>query len=178
MKKRAVPIPRRAPAADSILDQFPANKFGPTGAIDLETVERLLLRNFGPLFPPREFPFRTVVADNIYLEVSPDFVRGAILTDPVLSAPSYHADIFDCDDYVWYLKTKLSLFAANNRLAAPLAVGTLLTVKHAFSFCIASGSQLFLINTQSDQVEVCGDKTLFAQCLSLGPSNSIQSIYI
>ena len=138
----------------------------------------ILSNNLELLMSAAEFPIRTIVADETYLETPPDFVRDAIMTDPVLSPSNYHADIFDCDDYVQYLKTKLSLYAASNHLPAPLAVGYICTTNHAFTLCIGPNAQLFLINTQSDDHAITGDRETFRQFLSLRPDNRITCIYI
>ena len=138
----------------------------------------ILSNSLGRLVSPDDFLNRTILADNNYLETPPDFVLNAILTDPVLSPQSYHADIFDCDDYVQYLKTKMSLYAAANLLPAPLAVGYLLTTEHAFSFCIGPGSQLFLINTQSTGHDITSDLATFSSFLNLKPGNTINIIYL
>ncbi len=152
--------------------------FADAGLISNSRLFNILSNLLGPLMPAAEFPIRTTLADTEYLETAPDFVVAAIVTDPVLSAQSYHADIFDCDDFVLYLKTKLSLYAASNRLRAPLAVGYLFTTNHAFNFCIDVGSKLFLINTQSDDHAVTGDPAAFSQFLSIGPGNRITTVYI
>lgn len=131
-----------------------------------------------PLINSSEFRQRTILADTIYLETSPKFVLDAILTDPILSPQKYHADIFDCDDYVQYLKTKLSLYAASNNLQAPLAVGYLFTTEHAFTLCIAPGSNLFIINTQSTDHGITNDTSSFLNFLAIRPGNSITAIYI
>jgi hypothetical protein len=141
-------------------------------------VLNILSNLLGPLMPVAEFQYRTTLADNEYLETEPGFVVSAIVTDPILSVQSYHAEIFDCDDYVLYLKTKLSLYAASNRFSAPLAVGYLFTTNHAFNFCIGSSSILHLINTQSESHPVTCDPTTFSNFLSIGPSNRITTIYI
>jgi hypothetical protein len=138
----------------------------------------ILSNTVGPLIPAAEFPIRTVVADDTYLETPPEFVVDAIRTDPVLSPASYQANIFDCDDYVQYLKTKLSLYAATNHLPAPLAVGYLCTNDHAFTVCIGPNTQLFLINTQSDDHLFTGDPATFRQFLSLRPGNGIIFVYM
>jgi hypothetical protein len=152
--------------------------FANAAAIGNSGVLNILSYYFSPLMPTSEFRIRTIIADNDYLEVPPDFVRNAIVTDPILSPQSYHADIFDCDDYVQYLKTKMSLYAATNRLPAPLAVGYLFTKAHAFSFCIGHPAKLYLINTQSDAVAINDDASSFRQFLSLRPDNNITGIYI
>ena len=152
--------------------------FKDAGLMSNGRVFNIISNVLGPLMPPAEFQIRTTLADNEYLETTPEFVVSSIVADPVLSVQSYHAEIFDCDDYVLYLKTKLSLYAASNLLSAPLAVGYLFTDNHAFTFCISSGSVLFLINTQSADHAVTGDPATFVEFLSLGPGNRITTIYI
>lgn len=186
-KQKKRPTPQRrpvAPAGDNTNSPAPVVPVGIVGAladaapIDIDGVMNILAGSIRPLMPANEFRPRTIIADNRYLQVPPDFVRNAIVTDPILSAQNYHADIFDCDDYVQYLKTKMSLYATTNRLQSPLAVGYMLTTVHAFSYCIGPGSRLYLINTQSDTVLVTGDQATFRQFLSLRPDNQITCIYI
>ena len=152
--------------------------FATASPLSKMTVMTILSNTVGPLMPASEFAIRTVVADDTYLETPPDFVLNAIVTDPVLSPSNYHADIFDCDDYVQYLKTKLSLYAAANHLSAPLAVGYLCTTYHAFTLCIGPNGQLVLINTQSTDHAITSDPAAFAQFLSLRPDNEIICIYL
>jgi len=174
---RAPAGPATAPAGPPAVP--PAS--GPFADADLISNGRALniMSNvFGPLMSLAEFPIRTILADLAYLETPPGFVVQAIVTDPILSPQNYHAEIFDCDDYVQYLKTKLSLYAASNRLPAPLAVGYLLTTEHAFTICFGPASQPFLINTQSMDHAVAGDPMTFRQFLSLRPGNSITAIYM
>ena len=154
------------------------SSFTDAGLISNGRALTILGNVLGPLMPKSEFPVRTTLADTEYLETDPQFVISTIVTDPILSAQSYHADIFDCDDYALYLKTKCSLYAASNRLPAPLAVGYLFTTKHAFNFCLAAGSALFLINTQSEAHAVTGDPATFGRFLSIGPGNGIAAIYL
>jgi hypothetical protein len=180
---------KKESCADASLPPFGSGRQMPDSIASISSFEdadlisngrllNILNNDLGPLMTATEFPLRTTLADNEYLETSPEFVIATIITDPILSAQSYHADIFDCDDYVLYLKTKLSLYAACNQLRAPLAVGYLFTTIHAFTFCIGAGSQLFLINTQSSDHAVTGDPLTFGQFISLGPGNKITTIYI
>ena len=150
-----------------------------TGAsVDSLNMLNILSHHFARLMPANQFRPRTVIADDNYLEVDPAFVRQAIVTDPVLSAQRYHANVFDCDDYVQFLKTKMSLYAATQRLRSPLAVGYIFTVVHAFSLCVGPRMQLHLINTQSADIAVTHNAATFAEFLSLAPSNYITAIYI
>lgn len=144
------------------------------------TVLTILANQLSGLTPADQFQLRTVVSDNAYHAVSLDFVRTAIVTDQVLSPASYHADVFDCDDYVQYLKTKMSIYAAVNKLACPLAVGYVLTVLHAFTICITEQGNLVLINTQSPTggAPFETNPALFQLFLQATPQNPITSIYI
>ena len=180
-------IPRsvRAPAGDGRgLPQFPPS-FPPTGllagaaVITEPTVRNIFSNVFSEIIPPEEFLIRTIVADNRYLETSAEFVLDSISTDPIISNSSnYLQEIFDCDDYVQFLKTKMGIYAATNHLPAPLAVGYILTEEHAFSFCIGPGSVVSLINTQSDSHAVTSDKDSFATFLQLHRRNIVQTIYL
>ncbi|HYE17380.1 MAG TPA: hypothetical protein VEA69_02990 [Tepidisphaeraceae bacterium] len=139
----------------------------------------LLFNVFGQLVPsPGEFAARCQIADTTYLGVSAEFVRQAILTDPVLAPVNYVNDLFDCDDYVQYLRTRMALLGANRRLAAPLAVGFILTAEHAFNFCVGPTGQLTLINTQSDDRAVVSDPSAFAAFMWVSNANRVQSIYV
>jgi hypothetical protein len=177
-KIRRAPVGGGGSRSGSLVSAADAGPFATARLITNTVVLNILKNGLGPLIPPAEFPIRTILADNAYLETPPEFVLNAITTDPILSPESYHADIFDCDDYVQYLKTKLSLFAASNRLQAPLAVGYVFTTEHAFTVCIGGESQLFLINTQSTDHAVTGNPTLFRQFLALRSGNSITAIYL
>ncbi len=141
-------------------------------------VQTIISYYFGPLIPAAEFPFRVILADEAYLAVSPEWVRNCILNDPVLVPQNYQNNVFDCDDYVQHVKTRMSLYAAACRLAAPLAVGYLFTKVHAFSFCINPARELFLIDTQSDAKAITHDATAFPAFLTWSPGNPITHIYI
>jgi hypothetical protein len=180
-KKRAGRKPvtrtlRQAPG--TVLDNAPAAPFETPRIIDNDQVQTIISNYFGRLMPSDEFLIRTIIADEKYITVSEGWVRNSILTDPVLAPGSYQKDVFDCDDYVQYLKTKMSLYAARCRLSAPLAVGYLFTTAHAFSLCINPDSELFLINTQSDAKALTKDRDSFSEFMSLRPDNIITSIYI
>lgn len=157
---------------------LPAAQFETPRIIDNDQVLTIISNCFGRLVPPDEFPLRTIIADEKYIAVSEGWVRNSILTDPVLASERYQKDVFDCDDYVQYLKTKMSLYAATCRLSAPLAVGYVFTAAHAFSFCINPDSELFLINTQSDTKALTKDRDSFPGFMSLRPDNPITTIYI
>lgn len=146
---------------------------------DQPTVAGILSNLLGPLVPGGEFPLRTIIADRYYCGLSPGFALNAILTDPVLSSPSsYQPDIFDCDDYVLHLKTKLGLYAATQRLPAPPAIGYVFTTDHALSFCVDDAGVLFLINTQSANHAIVSDPADFATFLELYPANPITCIHL
>lgn len=143
------------------------------------TVVTILDNTLGNLMPAVDFRMRTIIADNRYCAVSPGFILQTILTDPVLATPqAYASELFDCDDYVQYLKVRLSEYAAAQQLPAPLAVGYLFTTLHAFSFCIGDGAELFLINTQSEDHAVINDPALYAAFLDLSANNPITCIYL
>ena len=199
------PSPGKAPtrrASPPILPSAPAGEGGapagpfvvtpPTGLLadattfNVGQAASILSNSFYGLIPNSEFAMRTILADDIYLYTPVDFVLDSINTDPILSTKEHYVpEIFDCDDYVQMLKTKMSLYAASNHVPAPLAVGYLLTSLHAFSFCISQGSILTLINTQSDTHATTSDRSAFRGFLSLGviipntnQPNIIQTVYL
>lgn len=165
-------------ASAAVLLNSPASPFEAPLIISIDQVQNILSYYFGGLVPPVEFQLRMIIADEAYITVSPGWVRNSILTDPVLAPRNYQNDVFDCDDYVQYLKTKMSLYAVTSHLSAPLAVGYVFTRAHAFSFCINPASEVFLINTQSDAKAVTNDRDSFSEFLSLRPDNPIITIYI
>jgi hypothetical protein len=165
-------------ASGTVLFDLPAAPFETPRIIDNDQVQTIISNYFGGLIPSNEFLIRTIIADEKYITVSEGWVRNSILTDPVLAPGSYQKDVFDCDDYVQYLKTKMGLYAARCHLSAPLAVGYLFTTDHAFSICINPDSELFLINTQSDTKALTKDRDSFSEFMSLRPDNTITSIYI
>lgn len=124
----------------------------------------------------------TLVADNNYLTLKDAaWLQNFVITDPHLAPAKYRYDIFDCDDYVMYLKTKSSLFAANTSgFNYPLAVGFLLTVKHAFNFGITDDGSLFVLNTQSSTRDflLFDDAQVMSSFLALSTTNPIKFIYI
>jgi hypothetical protein len=161
-------------------EDSPAVTFdSPPPIISSNQVQNILSYYFSALIPPNEFAIRTIIADGSYITVPPGWVRNCIVADPILAPENYVNDVFDCDDYVQYLKTKVSLYAASKKFPAPIAVGYLFTKIHAFSFCIDPSSQLYLINTQSTTRPVNGDRDLFPQFLAFHPNdNPLTAIYI
>lgn len=146
--------------------------------IDQSTMANVLRYYFQALVIPAEFPIRVDIVDDQYLPVSPGPIVTAILNDPILAPSSYINDVFDCDDYVMYLRTKLALYAQQNHAPAPFALGIILTRVHAFNFCIDAQKQPFLIDTQSSTKPVTGDPQQFGSFLGLSAANSVRLIYI
>src|SRR5262245_50727730 len=124
--------------ANPFAGAFPTDSTSPTfdypPVIANDQVLNILSYYFSKLIPAEEFLLRTIIADESYLTVPPPWVRNCILTDPILAPKKYQKEVFDCDDYVQYLKTKMDLYAAAKQFPAPIAVGYLLTKIHAFSF--------------------------------------------
>jgi hypothetical protein len=141
------------------------------------TVLNILHSGFSQLIG-EDFPKLTIIADDNYSTVGRDWVIDAITTDPILSPSHYVNNVFDCDDYVLYLKTKISLYAQSNKLKSPLALGFIMTNRHAFNFCIDDNRDTHIINTQSDDKASTSDPGSFKAFLNLTGSNSIQLIYI
>lgn len=141
----------------------------------------ILRSNFRNFIPDNIFNLVTMVSDSSYLPVEANWLREMAIHDPILAPSKYRRDIFDCDDYVLYLKTKVGLYAANTPvLTKPLAVGYILTQLHAFNFGVDENNGLYILNTQSELREFIFPKTP-EQCshfLGLSSNNSITYIYI
>lgn len=138
----------------------------------------LLQNAFGALVDQDFFDRQLIISDTAYRTVNSGFVVNAVVTDPVLSPARYRADVFDCDDYVFFLKVKFALLAAANKLDEPLAIGCLLTRRHAFSFCLDEGQRVVLVNTQSDDHAVTSTPETFGDFLELSPQNPIRLVYL
>jgi hypothetical protein len=111
----------------------------------------------------------------------PGWLRNMVLHEPILSPERYRRDIFDCDDYVMFLKTRVSLFAANKKeFISPIAMGFLLTRIHAFNFAILDNNSVYLLNTQSDQVDslIPQNPQQAADFLDLKSNNPLKFIYL
>jgi hypothetical protein len=146
-------------------------------------VDTILAHYFYNFVPPDSqdestYLIRRNIADTSYLTVSPVWVRNVILADPVLAPARYKYDLFDCDDYVQYLKVRMAMFAAAKQFPAPIALGYLLTKEHAFNFCISHERALWLINTQSDDKPMTDNPETFVEFLRLRASNPLLTIYI
>jgi hypothetical protein len=139
-------------------------------------MENTLCYFFGDLVGP-EFPNRMIVADDTYEAADLGWVVDSIRTDPVLAIERYRSDVFDCDDYALYLKTKVGLYA-QGVLLHPLAVGFLFTQRHAFNFSVGDGQALSVIDTQSADRRTEGDRSRFESFLGTSRDNIIQFIYI
>lgn len=148
------------------------------GIIARSAADNILVSAFGDLVSQGEYSQRVILGDDRYVLVEPAWVLESITTDPVLSPDRYARDVFDCDDYVIYLKSKIGLFAQNSKAPAPFAVGYIFTTRHAFNFCIDPESALHVINTQSEDRATCSRSDQYQAFLRLGASNYIQSIYL
>lgn len=153
----------------------------PTETINRQVMYNVLWHYFNVLVVDGTFNIRTIIADSSYLPVNPTWLYNMVVADPILAPARYRKDIFDCDDYVLHVKTTVSLFSANDpEIKRPLAVGSILTTRHAFNFGIANNHKLFILNTQSDNrtpvfpssAEHC------AELLDLSIQNHIQLIYL
>jgi hypothetical protein len=114
---------------------------------------------------------------------SPDApsIQNIIISDPILLPEKYRRDIFDCDDYVGYLKTKMNLLAANTAgQTRPFAFGFIITSTHAYNFGIATNKKLFVLNTQSDHHDFLypDSSNQLGLFLKLNAQNQIKLIYI
>lgn len=143
---------------------------------------QILKNYFGGFVAPPVFPAITVIADNSYSTMpNPDWLRNMVLHEPILSPARYRRDIFDCDDYVMFLKTRVSLFAANKgEFTSPIAMGFLLTRIHAFNFALLDNNSLYLLNTQSNTVDflIPQDAQQAANFLGLSANNPLKFIYL
>jgi len=92
-----------------------------------------------------------VVDRNDYRGVTKDWVLDYIRGDAIISSGPKpgNPEIFDCDDFVMYLKTQLALYAFSNQLLHPLAVGVIMMPQHALSFCIEAPNIAHLIDAHS-----------------------------
>jgi hypothetical protein len=123
--------------------------------------------------------FPVVIVDNRYQPVQADWIKAAIETDAVLVRKPYTNDVFDCDDYAFYLKTKFALVAQQKNVPAPFALGVLVTRLHAFNFCFEPDATLHLINTQADGAPSTSNEAAFPSFLELTlPGNRVELIYI
>lgn len=146
--------------------------------ISSTSVSNLLFGIFSQYVPPGELQARTVIADDEYLPVPLDMVMASITSDPILAPERYRRNVFDCDDYVMHMKTKLGLFAQTNKLIAPLAFGFILTTVHAYNFGLDPSGTIFIVNTQSSDRPVQTDPNLFGVFLNLSNKNIVRLIYI
>jgi hypothetical protein len=149
--------------------------------ITANSVYNILRSYFGTLIPESIFNLITIISDTSYLTANGNWLRDMVLNDPILAPERYRRDVFDCDDYVLYVKTKVGLYAANTpTITRPLAVGYILTNLHAFNFGIDDNNQLYILNTQSEQRDIISPQSA-EQCASflcLATNNSIKHIYI
>ena len=142
--------------------------------LSFTSVQQLLHSVFDAMTPTPPI----VVVDEQYSTVEPDTVLASITADPILASSSFRQNVFDCDDYVLYLRTKVALFASRTGLPAPLAVGYLITAEHAFNFCIDPAQRITLIDTQSNTVPSTNDPAEFTSFLNLTPGNTLALVYI
>jgi hypothetical protein len=149
--------------------------------ISAETVFTILSNKLEQFTPNNTFSIMAIIADEGYVTVPPNWLRDTVLHEAILSPSKYRRDIFDCDDYVMFLKTKISLYAANKKeFNRPIAAGFLLTQIHAFNFGITDENKLFILNTQSADVDLIIDPLPgeCAQFLDIAENNLIKFIYI
>jgi hypothetical protein len=171
-RRRTPRLKRRKEAA------LPPGALVPPVLLTRESIQNVIRNTFSDWVPAEQLRFLSVVSDNVYVGADLVWLMGMILHDPVLAPTAYQQEIFDCDDYAFYVKTRASLHAENNSLAAPLAVGVLLTDAHAFNIGIAVDGTVTIVNTQSTDHGTISTPSAFGQFLSLGPANSIRLIYL
>jgi len=149
--------------------------------ITANIVYNILRSFFGTLIPDNIFNDITIIADTSYLTADGNWLRDIALNDPILAPSKYRRDIFDCDDYVFYLKTRVGLYAANTpTITRPFAIGYILTDLHAFNFGIDNNNRIYILNTQSEQRNILSPQSAeeCAAFLGLTTSNSIKHLYI
>jgi len=156
----------------------PTPALGADVAFSGDLVLRLLSGAFAGLLLDSELEDRIIVSDRRYRSVSPEWLKALALADPVLDEAKYDNDVFDCDDFVQYLRTQAALYAHEQKLDAPLAAGFLLTQKHAVSLCIDADQNVHLFDTQSEERTIASEPARFTDVLKLTPSNPIRMIYI
>jgi hypothetical protein len=174
--RRRKPKAQATPAAIATAAEETVAAFGwqdKSTPLTYQNVRQALVSAFSRLVPIE----RIVISDTRYLTIPVAPVLQLIHSDPFLSPGAYRSEVFDCDDYVMYVKTKLALYAQQHDLAAPLALGFALTVEHAFTVGIADEG-VFLIDTQSDTTPVATDPSVFAAFMRLTSGNIIQFLYI
>lgn len=170
------PRPRpTTPRASAVPVQAPSFA---SRAMPQALVRQVLQNTIEPLFPGGGANGRLIIADRSYIPVDAGWLRTLVTSDPLLGRANYRGDVFDCDDYVMYLRCKTSLVARREELAAPLAVGFLLTQLHAFNFCIGEGGSISIVDTQSDDVPIHADPRYFPDALELGTGNALDLVYI
>jgi len=144
-------------------------------------VYNILRGYFRTLIPDNIFNYITTIADASYLTADGNWLRDMVLHDPILAPKRYRSDIFDCDDYVLYVKTKVGLYAANTpTIKRPLAVGYILTNLHAFNFGIDNNNRIYILNTQSEGRDIISPQSAeeCAAFLGLATNNPIRQLYI
>jgi len=149
--------------------------------ITANIVYNILRSYFGTLIPDDIFNYITTIADTSYLTADGNWLRNMVIHDPILAPERYRRDLFDCDDYVLYVKTRVGLYAANTpSISRPLAVGYILTNFHAFNFGIDNNNCIYILNTQSDQRELISPQSPeeCAAFLGLTTNNPIKHLYI
>lgn len=93
------------------------------------------------------FPdIQIVLTDREYQTVQLQWLIDRINFDDVLTG-TYVPEVFDCEDFVLYLRTRTSLYAVLHQANAPMALGFIFTDIHAFNFCIDDDQNLVIVDT-------------------------------
>jgi hypothetical protein len=122
-----------------------------------------------------------VVDTNGYRGITKNWVLDYIKGDAIISSgpKQGNPEIFDCDDFVMYLKTQLALYAFSNQLRHPLAVGIIVMPEHALSFCIEAASIVHLIDVHSPKQSAASTPEQIALMLGTpDASNRAEFLYI
>ncbi|HRB71508.1 MAG TPA: hypothetical protein PK776_06630 [Flavobacterium sp.] len=149
-----------------------------------ETIYDIIKNRFAPLLTHDNFDLVTVIPDNVYTTLpNVDWLRDMVINDAIIAPElkKYRNEIFDCDDFVMYLKTKVSLRIANtSSYPYPVAVGYIITERHAFNFGVLDDNRLFILNTQSDDVGhiIPSNHNDTISFMKLTKINVIKNIYI
>ncbi|MEZ4857862.1 MAG: hypothetical protein R2781_03555 [Flavobacteriaceae bacterium] len=142
--------------------------------IKKQDIQKIILRDFS--WVPK-LNNKLHVVDNEYISISKTFVLNTIKHDEWLKREiSYRPDVFDCDDYVMYLKCKLSKLFVNDNQKLPAALGFIITDRHAFNFSIDYEGRIIIYDTVATKLEL--NPTKFKIFLDYKPGNTVKLMYI
>lgn len=139
-----------------------------------QNISQIIKLNFSWVKDLRKKVF---IMDNGYKPLSKAFVLNTIKDDEWLKTDkSYKPEVFDCDDFVMYLKCKVSKIFVQDQQQLPGAIGFIITSGHAFSLSIDSKRKITIYDTVRTKLETDPEK--FASFLEINPGNIVKLIYI